>query len=222
MAWLGGLSRVRGDAADPIYHGYTCPKGRALPEQHLHPERLLHSQRRRSDGRHEAIGALLRGHQYEAFRDELRGVGDVEPGLARDPRRGLVVLDLDGTVRGARDAVDDALEAHRRPRHLAEFEQDLEDEINGFVFDPASGLFTADRPDGFPVPLSSPFPFPPSAGRISTRISAAPASMLFSINSLATFAGRSTTSPAARSRSRRACREAPGWPWPGSCSIGLF
>jgi DNA mismatch repair protein MutS len=33
--------------------------------------------------RHNAIGALLNGHCYEAFRDELRGVGDVERILSR-------------------------------------------------------------------------------------------------------------------------------------------
>jgi anaerobic selenocysteine-containing dehydrogenase len=47
--------KVVGDRENPIYHGYTCPKGRALPEQHAHPERLLHSQRKLTDGSHEAI-----------------------------------------------------------------------------------------------------------------------------------------------------------------------
>src|SRR5213078_3887931 len=32
--------RVRGDADHPLSHGYTCPKGRALPEVHHHPRRL--------------------------------------------------------------------------------------------------------------------------------------------------------------------------------------
>src|SRR5262245_2851069 len=32
--------RVRGDAEHPLSHGYTCPKGRALPEVHHHPRRL--------------------------------------------------------------------------------------------------------------------------------------------------------------------------------------
>jgi anaerobic selenocysteine-containing dehydrogenase len=32
--------RVRGDADHPFSHGYTCPKGRALPRMHHHPERL--------------------------------------------------------------------------------------------------------------------------------------------------------------------------------------
>jgi anaerobic selenocysteine-containing dehydrogenase len=47
--------RVQGDRSNPIYHGYTCPKGRSLPEQHTHPERLLHSRKRRRDGSHEPI-----------------------------------------------------------------------------------------------------------------------------------------------------------------------
>src|SRR5438876_3516668 len=32
--------RVRGDRDHPFSHGYTCPKGRALPQMHQHPERL--------------------------------------------------------------------------------------------------------------------------------------------------------------------------------------
>jgi len=46
----GRAVRVRGDRENPIYHGYTCAKGRALPEQHYHPERLLHSRKRLPDG----------------------------------------------------------------------------------------------------------------------------------------------------------------------------
>ncbi|HZO08953.1 MAG TPA: molybdopterin-dependent oxidoreductase, partial [Myxococcota bacterium] len=53
----GRASRVRGDRENPIYHGYTCAKGRALPEQHAHPERLLHSLRRTPGGGHEPIAA---------------------------------------------------------------------------------------------------------------------------------------------------------------------
>jgi anaerobic selenocysteine-containing dehydrogenase len=34
--------RVRGDAEHPLSRGYTCPKGRALPELHHHPRRLDH------------------------------------------------------------------------------------------------------------------------------------------------------------------------------------
>jgi anaerobic selenocysteine-containing dehydrogenase len=32
--------RVRGDHDHPLSHGYTCAKGRALPQMHHHPERL--------------------------------------------------------------------------------------------------------------------------------------------------------------------------------------
>lgn len=42
--------RVTGDPENPAYFGFTCAKGRRLPEQHAHPERLLHSQTRRADG----------------------------------------------------------------------------------------------------------------------------------------------------------------------------
>lgn len=49
--------RVRGDRDNPVYRGFTCEKGRQLPEQHDHPERLLHSMRRRADGTHEPVDA---------------------------------------------------------------------------------------------------------------------------------------------------------------------
>jgi anaerobic selenocysteine-containing dehydrogenase len=47
---------VRGDPGNDLYQGYTCPKGRALPEQHAHPGRLLHSSKRGEDGAHRPIG----------------------------------------------------------------------------------------------------------------------------------------------------------------------
>lgn len=37
---------VRGDRDDPLFEGYTCIKGRQLPDQHHHPDRLRSSQRR--------------------------------------------------------------------------------------------------------------------------------------------------------------------------------
>src|SRR5258705_7542242 len=51
----GRAVRVRGDRENPIYHGYTCAKGRALPEQHAHPDRLLPPQKRTPAGAHVAI-----------------------------------------------------------------------------------------------------------------------------------------------------------------------
>ena len=41
---------VRGDRDDPVFGGYTCIKGRQLPEQHHHPDRLRSSLRRSGDG----------------------------------------------------------------------------------------------------------------------------------------------------------------------------
>ena len=41
---------VRGDRDDPVFGGYTCIKGRQLPEQHHHPDRLRATMRRAGDG----------------------------------------------------------------------------------------------------------------------------------------------------------------------------
>src|SRR4051812_35648976 len=46
----GRAVKVTGDPASEIYHGYSCIKGRALPEMHNSPERLLHSLKRGPDG----------------------------------------------------------------------------------------------------------------------------------------------------------------------------
>lgn len=46
----GRLTKVAGDPDNPMFKGYTCAKGRALPAIHNNPERLLSSQKRGSDG----------------------------------------------------------------------------------------------------------------------------------------------------------------------------
>ncbi len=51
------VTRVSGDPDNALYQGYTCPKGRALTEQHNSPQRLLHTQKRGSDGLFTAIGS---------------------------------------------------------------------------------------------------------------------------------------------------------------------
>ena len=43
----GRAIAVHGDRDAPLFGGYTCPKGRALPEIHTSPERLQHSLKRR-------------------------------------------------------------------------------------------------------------------------------------------------------------------------------
>ena len=47
----GKLVAVLGDIENPMYHGYTCIKGRQLPEQHYNLERLLHPQKRTNNKR---------------------------------------------------------------------------------------------------------------------------------------------------------------------------
>jgi anaerobic selenocysteine-containing dehydrogenase len=49
--------RVVGDRDNPAYFGFTCAKGRSLPEQHAHPERLLQSQKRQPDGSYAALSS---------------------------------------------------------------------------------------------------------------------------------------------------------------------
>lgn len=47
--------KVVGDKDNPIYHGYTCVKGRELPYMHYSDKRLLHSQKMQADGTHAPI-----------------------------------------------------------------------------------------------------------------------------------------------------------------------
>ena len=46
----GRAVKVIGDVDNPLYRGFTCVKGRALPDQHNHRARLLHSMKRGRDG----------------------------------------------------------------------------------------------------------------------------------------------------------------------------
>lgn len=55
----GAPVRVRGDKDNPVYGGFTCEKGRQLPAQHRHPDRLLQSMRRRPDGTHEPVASSM-------------------------------------------------------------------------------------------------------------------------------------------------------------------
>ena len=53
----GQAVKVAGDPGNDLYQGYTCAKGRALPEQHSAPSRLLHSVKRDRDGVHRTIAS---------------------------------------------------------------------------------------------------------------------------------------------------------------------
>ena len=49
--------KVEGDFEAPLYRGYTCPKGRMIPQQHHNPNRLLHSLKKLPDGRRVPISS---------------------------------------------------------------------------------------------------------------------------------------------------------------------
>ena len=49
------MLHVEGDRQHPLTHGFTCAKGRRIGDIHNDPDRLLQSQRRRSDGSFESI-----------------------------------------------------------------------------------------------------------------------------------------------------------------------
>jgi anaerobic selenocysteine-containing dehydrogenase len=51
----GRAVRVRGDVENPVYEGYLCPKGRAMPQMHNDPARILHAHRRTAAGDFERI-----------------------------------------------------------------------------------------------------------------------------------------------------------------------
>ncbi len=54
---------VHGDGEHPFSHGYTCPKGRALPQIHHHPDRLERPQMR--------VDGTLEDTTWEACLDDL-------------------------------------------------------------------------------------------------------------------------------------------------------
>lgn len=47
--------RVRGDRDNPAYRGFCCIKGRQLPDQWGHPDRLLQTHKRMPDGSHRPV-----------------------------------------------------------------------------------------------------------------------------------------------------------------------
>ena len=53
----GRAIKVIGAKDNPVYHGYTCAKGRALPQQHSNPQRLLQTQRRAREGSYQPISS---------------------------------------------------------------------------------------------------------------------------------------------------------------------
>ena len=67
----GRATKVWGDKDNPVYHGFSCAKGRSLPDQHVHPKRLLHSQKRMPDGSHRPVPAA---QAMDEIAEKLRGI----------------------------------------------------------------------------------------------------------------------------------------------------
>jgi len=69
----GRVVKVRGDRENPMSEGFTCIKGRCLPEQHEHPDRLRESQKRSSAGE---LVPIAFDQAAEEIADALRGIID--------------------------------------------------------------------------------------------------------------------------------------------------
>lgn len=67
----GEVLAVRGDTTDPIYGGYTCIKGRQLPEALQHPNRLRNALKRNARGDFEEIPL------EQAFDEIAQKIGDM-------------------------------------------------------------------------------------------------------------------------------------------------
>ncbi|KWV91311.1 hypothetical protein AUC45_08495 [Erythrobacter sp. YT30] len=69
----GKVLAVRGDPEDPEYGGYTCMKGRELPDSHNAGHRLIHSQIRGEDGEFRSVPM---DEALTHISDKLRGIID--------------------------------------------------------------------------------------------------------------------------------------------------
>src|SRR5207247_1858864 len=51
----GRIAKLRPDPEHPLSRGYACPKGIAMAEVQNDPDRVVHPQRRRPDGRFDRV-----------------------------------------------------------------------------------------------------------------------------------------------------------------------
>jgi len=66
----GRATKVTGNPRAPLYGGYSCPKGRALPEQHHGEQRLLHSLKRGPEG----FGAIPSAQAMDEIAERLNAI----------------------------------------------------------------------------------------------------------------------------------------------------
>ena len=66
----GLATKVTGNPRAPLYGGYSCPKGRALPEQHHGEQRLLHSLKRGPEG----FGAIPSAQAMDEIAERLNAI----------------------------------------------------------------------------------------------------------------------------------------------------
>jgi anaerobic selenocysteine-containing dehydrogenase len=69
----GRAVRVTGDRSSPIHHGFTCVKGRAIPDLERSPSRLVHSMKRGADGTFSSIPSSV---AISEIAERLRGILD--------------------------------------------------------------------------------------------------------------------------------------------------
>ena len=62
---------IRGDIEDPVYGGYTCIKGRQLPEQYNTPKRIRNTLKRKPDGDFEELDTDLAMDEISAKIQQL-------------------------------------------------------------------------------------------------------------------------------------------------------
>ena len=72
------VTKVTGDPDNPLFKGYTCPKGRALPELHNHKGRLLNSIKRNAQGQFEDIASDLAAVEVAEKIKSLTGLTYIE------------------------------------------------------------------------------------------------------------------------------------------------
>lgn len=63
--------KIIGDKNDPSYFGFSCVKGRALPEQHMDKCRLLQTQKRNADGSHSPIDS---GQAMDEIAEKIQSI----------------------------------------------------------------------------------------------------------------------------------------------------